>query len=128
MKALISGSFITLMALALPMSAQASNVAVVGGTYGSSCNSGGYFTPSHVTVNSGDTITFSVPSNDPYAGGLQVHGFPEGDFVIPRGGSHTTAALAASVNYSGSWPYSGCPKGSGSVTVNQPATPAPSTP
>ncbi|HSW80161.1 MAG TPA: hypothetical protein VLG47_05280 [Candidatus Saccharimonadales bacterium] len=101
---------------------------ITGGTNGSSCNSGGYFTPSSLTVNSGDTVTISVPSNDPYAGGLQVHGFPEGNFTIPRGGQHTTQTLTSNVSYYGTWPSTGCTKGSGTITVTQPSSPPPPTP
>lgn len=127
MKLWLAGSLM-LTVLALPLAVRAGNISVTGGTNGPLCNSGGYFTPSQVTVTSGDTITFNVPSTDPYSGGLQVHGFPEGDFTIPRGGSHTTAPLTANVSYNGTWPSSGCLKGSGSVTVNAPATPPPGTP
>jgi len=101
-----------------PTSTFAATSSVTGGTNGPLCSSGGYFTPSSVTVASGDTITFSVPSNDPYAGGVQVNGFPQGSFVVPRGGSVTTQALSTSVSYQGTWPGDpGCIKGSGTVTV-----------
>lgn len=101
----------------------AANISIVGGTNGPDCSSGGYFTPSTVTVNSGDTATISVPAGDPYAGGMEVH-FSNGlDYTIARGGSQTTAPLAASVTYYGTWPSSGCLKGSGAITVNAPAPP-----
>jgi hypothetical protein len=126
---LLLPSSVMLSVLTLPLAAAAATHAVTGGTNGPLCNSGGYFTPSSITIASGDTITFSVPSNDPYSGGLQIHGFPEGNFTVLPGGSHTTTALIANVNYYGTWPSSGCMKGSGSATVNAPAaTPAPGTP
>jgi hypothetical protein len=110
-----------------PASTFAATTNVTGGTNGPLCNSGGYFTPSSVTITSGDTITFSVPSNDPYAGGVQVNGFPQGSFVVPRGGSITTQALTANVSYKGTWPGApSCIKGSGTITVQAPT--APSTP
>ena len=124
MKQWFAGSLM-LTLLALPLAAHAGNVSVVGGTNGPLCGSGGYFSPSQVTVASGDTITFSVPANDPYSGGLQIHGFPEGNFTVLPGSSHTTAALTAGVSYYGTWPSSGCMKGSGSVTASAPATPVP---
>ena len=112
-----------------PALASAATTNVTGGTNGPLCNSGGYFTPATVTVTSGDTITFSVPSNDPYTGGVQINGFPQGNFVVPRGGSVTTQALTSNVSYQGTWPNSlSCIKGSGTVTVQAPATPPPSSP
>lgn len=106
------------LAVMRPASTFAATTNVTGGTNGPLCNSGGYFTPSSVTVTSGDTITFSVPANDPYAGGVQINGFPQGGFVVPRGGSVTTQALTADVSYQGTWPNSpSCIKGSGSITV-----------
>jgi hypothetical protein len=115
----------TLLSFSMPASVYAANVAITGGSNGPTCNSGGYFTPSSVAINSGDTVTISVPSNDPYAPGLEVHGFPEGNFTITPGNSHTTAVLTANVSYYGTWPSSGCQKGSGTITVSAP-TPAPS--
>jgi hypothetical protein len=105
----------------------AANVSITGGTNGTSCSSGGYFTPSSVTINGGDTVTIAVPANDPYAGGLEIHGFPQGSFTVARGGSVTTNAITANVNYYGTWPSSGCMKGSGTITVSAP-TPAPTPP
>jgi hypothetical protein len=93
---------------------------VTGGSNGPSCGGGGYFTPSATTINAGDTITFSVPSNDPYSAGLEIHNFPGGNFTILPGASHTTPALLVSVSYSATWPSSGCQKGFGSVTVQTP--------
>ncbi len=101
---------------------------ITGGSYGPLCNSGGYFTPSTMTISSGDTITISVPANDPYSGGLEVHGFPEGDFTVQNGHSHTTSALTSNVSFYGSWPYTGCTKGSGTITVTHPAPPPPPPP
>jgi hypothetical protein len=103
--------------LLLPGVVEAADHAITGGSNGSSCGSGGYFTPSSLSVTSGDTVTISVPSNDPYAYGLEVHGFPEGKFTILPGHSHKTAGLTANVSYYGTWPSSGCMKGSGSITV-----------
>ncbi|HUB92877.1 MAG TPA: Ig-like domain-containing protein [Verrucomicrobiae bacterium] len=113
-----------------PAHTSAATTDITGGTNGPLCNSGGYFTPAAVTVTSGDTITFSVPANDPYAGGVQVNGFPQGSFVVPRGGSVTTQALTANVSYQGTWPNSpSCIKGSGTITVQAaPATSSPSAP
>jgi hypothetical protein len=100
---------------------------VTAGSNGPNCGDGGYFTPSSVTINDGDTITFSVPSNDPYLGGVQVNGLPQGALVISRGGSATTQALHASVSIQGTWPGSpGCIKGSGTITVKAVASPTPS--
>lgn len=110
---------------ALPLTASAADYAVTGGTYGASCNSGGYFTPPSLTVASGSTITFSVPSSDPYSGGLEIHNFPEGNFTVLPGGHHTTSPLAGSVSYYGTWPSSGCQKGSGAITVTAAPTPTP---
>lgn len=121
----LSGTFLGILLLCLVpyQYAAATDHAITGGTYGPTCNSGGYFTPSTLTINSGDTVTISVPSDDPYAGGMEVH-FSNGlDYIIGRGGSQTTAALTASVTYYGTWPSSGCMKGSGSITVDQPAPP-----
>lgn len=113
--------------LLLPLAAKAANVQITGGSNGASCNSGGYFTPSAVSIGSGDTVTISVPSNDPYPAGIEVHGFPGGNFVVPQGGSHTTGAITGNVSFYATWPSSGCMKGSGNVTVNAPApVPAPS--
>jgi|GEM_PF-2978492 len=110
------------LATLYPAYTAAATTGVTGGTNGPLCNSGGYFTPSSVTVISGDTITFSVPSNDPYAGGVQINGFPQGSFVVPRGGSVTTQALTAGVSYQGTWPGSpSCIKGSGTLTVEAPS-------
>ncbi len=109
-------------------SVQAADTNVTGGTNGASCGSGGYFRPSSVTVNSGDTVTISVPSDDPYAFGIQVHGFPEGLFTVLPGHSHTTNALAADVSYYGTWPNTSCMKGSGTITVSAPAPPPASPP
>lgn len=116
-----------LMLRVVPVSA--ATTSIVGGTYGTSCGSGGYFTPSSVTINSGDKVTISVPSNDPYAPGMEVHGFPQGNFTITPGHSFTTNALTADVSYHGTWPSSGCMKGSGTITVKAatpPSTPPPS--
>ena len=99
----------------------AANVSITGGTYGTACNSGGYFTPSSATINSGDTVTISVPVNDPYAGGLEIHGFPQGSFTVARGGSVTTGAITANVSYYGTWPSTGCTKGSGTIVATAPA-------
>ena len=112
---------------AIPQTVDAANTNITGGTNGPNCNSGGYFTPSSVTINSGDTVTINVPANDPYAGGVQVHGFPGGNFTILPGASHTTAALTANVSYYGTWPNTGCLKGSGNISVTQPSPP-PATP
>jgi hypothetical protein len=116
---------VVVWALAWPVAAGAADHAIQGGSNGSLCSSGGYFNPSSLTVASGDTVTISVPSNDPYSAGLEVHGFPEGTFDIARGGSHKTAALTANVSYYGTWPSSGCMKGSGSITVTAAPTPTP---
>jgi hypothetical protein len=87
---------------------------------------GGYFTPSSITIASGDTITFSVPANDPYSAGLEIHNFPGGSFTILPGQSHTTPALVINVpDYYATWPASGCQKGTGSVTVQQNTSPPP---
>lgn len=111
----------------VPASAATTNI--TGGTNGASCNSGGYFTPSSVTINSGDTVTISVPSNDPYAGGMEVLGFPQGNFDIARGGSFTTNPITANVSYHGTWPNDpACQKGSGTITVSAPVSPPPSSP
>ena len=114
-----------------PVHILAATTAVTGGTNGPLCNSGGYFTPASVTIASGDTITFSVPANDPYAGGVQINGFPQGSFVVPRGSSVTTQVLTGNVSYQGTWPNSlSCIKGSGTITVqtttNSTGTPSPS--
>jgi hypothetical protein len=109
------------MGLMAPLAADAANVSIVGGSYGAACNSGGYFTPSAVSLNSGDTLKISVPADDPYPAGMEVHGFPEGNFNIARGGSHTTAALTKNVSFYATWPSSGCMKGSGTVTVKSAA-------
>ena len=96
----------------------AGNVAITGGTNGPSCDSGGYFKPSSVTIKSGETITFSVPSNDPYSGGLQINGLPGGSIVVARGGSMTTSPITATVNFNATWPNeTACKKGSGTITV-----------
>lgn len=118
------GSLIVLI-LALPGIAHAGNVSITGGSNGPNCNSGGYFTPSSITLNSGDTLTISVPSNDPYSGGIQVHGFPEGNFTILPGSSHTTQSLTTNVSFYATWPNLGCTKGSGNITISAPATPTP---
>jgi hypothetical protein len=128
----VIGSVLAPLAIGQPTFA--ATAAVTGGTNGPLCNSGGYFLPTAVTVASGDTVTFSVPASDPYAGGIQINGFPQGSFVVPRGGSITTAALTANVSYQGTWPNSpGCIKGSGTITIQAassptapPATPPPS--
>ena len=107
----------------------AANVSITGGTNGPDCNSGGYFTPSTVAIKTGDMVTISVPANDPYAGGLEVHGFVQGSFVVARGSSVTTNAISAAVSYYGTWPSTGCMKGSGTITVSAPVvTPPPATP
>jgi hypothetical protein len=107
-------------------SSYAATTSITGGTDGPNCNSGGYFTPSSTTASSGDTVTISVPSNDPYAGGLEIHGFPQGNFTVARGGSVTTSAITSSVSYYGTWPSTSCMKGSGTITVNSPVSPSPS--
>jgi hypothetical protein len=107
--------------------AYAANVKVTAGSNGPLCNSGGYFSPSgNISVNAGDTITFSVPANDPYSAGLEIHNFPGGSFTILPGDSHATPALEVDIpNFYATWPSSGCQKGSGSVTVRQPVAPPP---
>jgi hypothetical protein len=108
--------------------AHATSHDIVGGSKGPGCNDGGYFTPSSITINSGDTITFHVPADDPYLGGIEVHNFPGGNFTIARGSSHTTPPLVIDVpNYYATWPSSGCQKGTGSVSVVSPTSPPPST-
>lgn len=120
---------ICVMMLSLPFAgtAAAANIPVTGGTNGPACNSGGYFTPSSTSISSGDTITFSVPSNDPYAGGIEVHGFPQGSFVVARGASVTTNPITTDISYYGTWPSTGCMKGSGTITVQITPSPTPST-
>jgi hypothetical protein len=109
--------------------AQAATHAVTGGTNGPLCNSGGYFTPPAITITDGDTITFSVPSNDPYAGGIQINGLPQGSITVARGASVATNALHSSFSYQGTWPNApSCIKGSGTVTVQAPASPPPASP
>jgi hypothetical protein len=112
--------------------AHAATVNVVAGSNGPNCNDGGYFKINNVAVtniviNSGDSITFSVPANDPYAPGLEIHNIPGGDFtILPGGQPHPTGDLLVDVpNLSATWPSSGCQKGSGTITVKQPATPPP---
>lgn len=98
--------------------ASAGNVAITGGTNGPSCDSGGYFKPSSVTISSGETVTFSVPSDDPYSGGLQINGLPGGSMVVARGGSQTTGPITSTVSFSATWPNeTACKKGSGTITV-----------
>jgi hypothetical protein len=110
--------------------ALAANHSITGGSNGPGCNDGGYFTPTNITINSGDTITFSVPANDPYSAGLEIHLFPGGDFtVLPgAGGSHTTPPLVIDVpNYYATWPSKpDCKKGTGNVTVVSPTASPPS--
>jgi len=113
--------------LAFYRPAHATNHDITGGSNGPNCGDGGYFTPDKITINSGDTITFHVPANDPYLAGIEVHNFPGGSFVVSPGGSHTTPPLVIDVpNYYATWPSSGCQKGTGSVTVLSPTTPSPS--
>jgi hypothetical protein len=112
--------------------AHAATVSIVAGSNGPNCSDGGYFKLNGIAVTSiivtaGDTITFSVPANDPYAPGLEIHNIPGGNFTILPGQSHTTGALLVDIpNLSATWPSSGCQKGSGTVTVKQPVTPPPS--
>src|SRR5579862_1591245 len=94
--------------LTLNAPVMAATTQITGGTYGPNCNSGGYFTPSSATVNTGDTVTISVPAGDPYPGGIEIHGFPEGNFTVLPGDSHTTTALSANVSYYRTWPITGC--------------------
>ena len=116
---------LVLLAALQPAYTFAATTDVTGGTNGPLCNSGGYFTPSSITITSGDTITFSVPANDPYAGGVQVNGFPQGSFVVPRGGSTTTQILTTNVSYQGTWPGDpSCIKGSGTVTIQAASSPS----
>ncbi len=121
--------FVGLIAIAFSVNplTHAANYSITGGSYGPLCNSGGYFTPNKTAVVSGSTVTISVPANDPYSGGLEVHGFPEGDFTVQNGTSHTTQPLKANVSFYGSWPFTGCTKGSGTITVTH-ATPPPPPP
>ena len=101
-----------------PKTMASGNVAITGGTNGPSCDSGGYFKPSSVTISSGETVTFSVPSDDPYSGGLQVNGLAGGAIVVPRGGSMTTSPITSTVSFYGTWPsQTACRKGSGTITV-----------
>lgn len=120
---------VALIAFSVPVlmrrPARAATTQITGGTNGPDCGSGGYFTPSSVTITSDNTVTISVPSNDPYAGGIQVHGFPEGNFTVLANASHTTTALSSNVSYYGTWPNTGCMKGSGTITVTA-ASPSPS--
>jgi hypothetical protein len=92
---------------------------------GAGCSDGATFTPSNsISVNAGDSITFTVPQDDPYAGGVEIHNFPGGDFTVARGSSQPTPALLVDVpNYIVTWPSSGCTKGNGVITVIQPQTP-----
>src|SRR5581483_558930 len=53
-------------------------------------------------------------------------GFPQGDFVVPRGGSVTTSPITATVSYYGTWPSTGCMKGTGAVTITVPVSTPPS--
>jgi hypothetical protein len=91
---------------------------------GLNCGDGGSFDPSIITINAGDSITFKVPSDDPYPAGLEIHGFPGGNFTILPGGSHITPALLVDVpNYYATWPSTTCKKGTGNIIVKQPETP-----
>jgi hypothetical protein len=94
---------------------------------GPSCNDGATFTPGNsITLNAGDSITFIVPPDDPYSGGIEIHSFPGGDFTVARGSSHTTPALLVDIpSYSATWPSTSCQKGSGSITVKQTETAPP---
>lgn len=115
------------MAAAVP--AHAATTQITGGTNGAGCGSGGYFSPSSVTLTSGDTVTINVPADDPYTGGIEVHGFLEGTFVVARGGSHTTTSLTGNVSYYGTWPNEEfCMKGSGTITIKAPTPPPPPQP
>jgi plastocyanin len=69
--ALVLSILISTLTFSRPV--HAATHAVTAGSNGPGCNDGGYFTPSSITIASGDTITFSVPANDPYAPGLMVH-------------------------------------------------------
>jgi hypothetical protein len=122
---------LTLLVLAAPFvfykPAHAATYDITAGSNGPGCSDGGYFTPNAKTINAGDSIKFSVPANDPYSAGLEIHNFPGGNFTILPGQSHTTPALVVSVSYYATWPSSGCQKGTGNITVQTPA-PDPSPP
>jgi hypothetical protein len=123
--------FILTSTVVLSKPAHAATVNIVAGSNGPNCNDGGYFKLSgiavtNIIVTAGDTITFSVPKDDPYAFGLEIHNIPGGNFTILPDQSHTTGALLVDIpNLSATWPSSGCQKGSGTVTVKQPVTPPP---
>lgn len=101
----------------------AANYSITAGSHGPLCNSGGYMTPNSLTIPSGSTVTISVPANDPYSGGQQIHGFLEGVFTVQNGTSHTTQPITSDVNFYGSWPDTGCLKGSGTITISHTAPP-----
>jgi cell division septation protein DedD len=111
--------------------AYAANAKVTAGSNGPLCNNGVYFSPSgNISVNAGDTITFSVPANDPCSAGVEINNFPGGSFTISPGDKHETPALEVDIPnfyttcYS-SWPSSDCKKSTGSVTVHQPVASPP---
>jgi hypothetical protein len=110
--------------------AHAASHDVTGGSKGPNCNDGGYFDPGSITINAGDTITFHVPKDDPYPGGIEIHNFPGGNFTIAPGDSHTTPPLVIDIpSYYATWPSSGgCQKGTGSVKVVTPTAPPPDSP
>jgi hypothetical protein len=105
--------------------AHAQTYEIIAGSNGPGCNDGGYFTPSTKNINAGESITFKVPSNDPYPGGLEIHNFPGGNITVQRGESRTTPALLVDVAFDATWPSNpSCKKGSGSITVIQQQAPA----
>lgn len=120
---LFIAGIITLGFGTLPVAAASAQVSV--GTNGTDCSAGGYVTPSSLPVNSGDTVTFSVPASDPDQAGIQITGFPQGTFTVAAGDSVTTDPVSADVSYSSTSVTGGCAIGGGTVTVTAPVQPAP---
>lgn len=118
------------LVLAMPAHAASKTFSVTANSGSNSCSSSavGSFAPVGLSVAAGDqvSVTFNVPASDSYSGGIEIRGFPAGNFVVARGGSQTTSFTAGSnFSFSGWWPSSNCHKADGSVSVAQAPPPPP---
>jgi len=105
-----------------PAKASAMTHTVTVNSNGTHCGDGGFFEPSSLTIDDGDTITFTLPADDPYQNSELVKGVPTANssLLIPLGGSKTTVALHDNATFNAYWGNGSCHKGSGTVTVNDP--------
>jgi hypothetical protein len=99
-------------------------------TKGANCSNSVTFDPPSITINSGETVSFILPKDDPSTDGVVIKLFPGGDLtVVPGAQPKSTPSLVIDVpNYYATPTSKTCQTGSGSVTVKQVTTPQPTPP